>query len=425
VERNILWAVGVAISIAIAAVWAAQRSGLWRVWRRNSEGLAELRRRCDTASDAAEHKAYDALLQWNQNLRARWALQEADLELTERTRELLQHIAAAFHPKAEHPLLQARLGRLPQALLEIKKQMFAWTESPSPQVRRVLRLRLRHALLFVRAWRAKREWEHTTVHRYRLLRALEWVYTLYRVADLTFWVLKAATEFFRLAVFKEFLLQWYLTVGLQAVQVYGDREAEPEIEGEEILAHLEPVAEPEMQEDGLPAQLAERVRASRNDILLAVRWIAWNKVKDNYRRLVREIAGFYHPDSPEPLYEMELRQLLIAGGRLAEGLADLEKKPVARALLRLRLAHIFLFKDAMDFLSDHWLVEQLRKYRLHQVARYVPTLFQVFVKRHPGILFKDFAFTLATEAFKRWAFVYVHDTLAREAHLVYRSPSSL
>ena len=45
-------------------------------------------------------------------------------------------------------------------------------------------------------------------------------------------------------------------------------------------------------------------------------------------------------------------------------------------------------------------------------------------KKHPALLFRDFAFTLAGEGCKRWLYLYLHDKIAVETNTLYKIPKN-
>ncbi|MFQ5445061.1 MAG: hypothetical protein ACE5EK_10645, partial [Nitrospinales bacterium] len=50
-------------------------------------------------------------------------------------------------------------------------------------------------------------------------------------------------------------------------------------------------------------------------------------------------------------------------------------------------------------------------------------LYKAIRRKHPGILFKDFAFFLVKEGGKRWIYFYLHDKIATEVNLIYQESS--
>jgi hypothetical protein len=82
-----------------------------------------------------------------------------------------------------------------------------------------------------------------------------------------------------------------------------------------------------------------------------------------------------------------------------------------------------LVKDTADFLKDNQFLSWVKKRKMNYVFKYSYLLFQVVRKANPGLLFKDFAVTLAGEGFKRWFFLHLHEKIVVEAHMVYQDSS--
>ncbi|MDP6655240.1 MAG: hypothetical protein QGH79_04275, partial [SAR324 cluster bacterium] len=131
----------------------------------------------------------------------------------------------------------------------------------------------------------------------------------------------------------------------------------------------------------------------------------------------------HYPQSDQPLYETTLFDLLMSGVRFLETLAAIQNYPFVHRLLDLRVTHILLVKDTADFLKDNQFLSWVKKRKLNYVFKYSYLLFQVVRKANPGLLFKDFAVTLAGEGFKRWFFLHLHEKIAGEAHMVYQDSS--
>jgi hypothetical protein len=123
------------------------------------------------------------------------------------------------------------------------------------------------------------------------------------------------------------------------------------------------------------------------------------------------------------LYETTLYDLLMSGVRFSETLAAIQNYPFVNRLLELRVTHILMVKDTADFLKDNQFLSWVKKYKLNYVFKYAYLLFQVVKRANPGLLFKDFAMTLAGEGFKRWFFLHLHEKIAVEANLIYRDSS--
>lgn len=420
---TLMWIL-IAGALLVAAVYLGVRGfGLAKIWFWNVSRLKGLERRKKNSTDALERTALDAVIARCQTTRSRWILNEEDLEIGENTRRLVQDAAAALHPKSSNPVQEARIGRLLNAFLEVKDRALALTRLRG--IYSLTQFRVRHVRLLAKAWEKKKQWQRSkvgqAVSRYKVLSLFQWVYALFRLMDVTFWMAKMLGYVLHDVVFKVLLVHWYLTVGELALRVYRDYDADPGLEAEDILGELE-----DLPEQDLPKELSEPVREMagqcRRSLLFNLKPLEWTQVKTVYIRLVEDISRHYFPRSERPLYEAKIYDLLLGVARLSEELAEIRNQRVLNKLLDLRLSHIMMIKDTADFIQDSELWSWLKKYQLHKVLKYSHLIFKTISKRHPGVLFKDFAFALVKESGKRWFYIYVHDKIALEADLIYRSP---
>ena len=65
--------------------------------------------------------------------------------------------------------------------------------------------------------------------------------------------------------------------------------------------------------------------------------------------------------------------------------------------------------------------ERLKKYPVGRFVKISRLLYQTVQKKHPGVLFKDFALFVVKESAKRWLYVYLHDKIALEANHAYKA----
>jgi len=144
-------------------------------------------------------------------------------------------------------------------------------------------------------------------------------------------------------------------------------------------------------------------------------------VKEIYFHLVTDLASHYYPEAEEPLYEVRLYHLMMGVSRLSDQVASIRDQPVLNKLLNIRVSHIMLAKDAMDFLRESELGVWLKKYPVGRFVKISRLLYQTVRKKHPGVLFKDFALFVAKEAAKRWLYIYLHDKIALEANHAYKA----
>jgi hypothetical protein len=424
-DINFYWiAFGVAtFLVVVLAVLIVKGYGILQVRWLNISRLQNLRQRASATSDPIERASLDAITKRCEALRGRWVLGESDLTLIENTRSLVREIAERYHPQSTQPLAEARIEKILNAFLEMKTHILQLTRLRG--IREWTRFRLRHLVWLSKAWARKTQWEQTptvkTVRRIKLIPIVKWIYTALRSLDLVFWSLKMTVFFLYDIVFKVFLIRWYLLVGETAIRVYSDREKDEEISPEELLEDMDALPDQkEFQEAGLTGEVKEQVDASRNALLFHMGSMRWQEARQRYDNLVKDIARIHHPQSERPLYEARLYDLLIGFSRFAEQVVNLNTKPVINKMLRLRLSHLMKVKDATSWALENQLVDLARKYKVGTAVKYSALIYKVFKKGHPGILFKDVAFTLTREAGKRWLLLYLHDKIAVEAHWVYK-----
>ena len=416
----ILLATALALT-AGAAFITIKGFGLFKVGWLNFSRLQELERQKSDAKDASRQKALEAVVKHCQTLRTRWILRESDLEIARNSHDLLKTIASIFHPQSNSPLMEARLGRLLDAFLELKNRILVFSELKG--VRSFTQFRLRHVHYLSRAWKKKEQWQKSAVgqafSRYKVARLFKWLYFLIRFMDLTFWMFKMLGYLLHDIVLKILLIRWYLTIGELAIGVYSERVEEPELQADDLLEQLSSIPEPEIPAE-LPSGATGNSRSVKKRLMFQMSSLEWNQAKEIYFILVKDIAGYYFPQVDQPLNEVKLYPLMMAVSRLSDQVSSIRNKPVLNKLLGIRVAHLLLAKDAMDFVRESELGAWLKKYPVGRFLKISKLLYQTVQKKHPGVLFKDFAFFLVKEAGKRWVLVYLHDKIALEANHAYK-----
>ncbi|MFQ5717751.1 MAG: hypothetical protein ACE5GQ_11725 [Nitrospinales bacterium] len=400
--------------------------GLVKVLGSNRSRLRELKKlQSDLEADPLERKAAGVALGRCEALQSKWILGESDARFLENTHRLIDEVARVYHPHAPVPAAEARIGRLLRAFLDLKSRLDALMKGRG--IFSMTQFRVRHVVTLSRAWNKKKEWEASSagmaLKKYKFYFLVKWVYTLFRCLDISFWAMKMFVYIIHDIVFKALLIRWYLMVADLAREVYMDQEKEAEVQPEAIMEELEGMPETEADESGLPEGVKVIVDASRKEILFNPWALEWRRTRDIYRRLVEDIAGYHHPRAASPLYEAKVFDLLAGLARLAEETASLQSYPVINKALDLRISHVLWVKDAADILRDNQLLNWLGKYNLHHVVKYSSLIFKAVSKRHPGLIFKDFAFTLAREGGKRWVYLFFHRKIAAEAHMIYKAKS--
>jgi len=416
-----LLALAFALTLGIA-IGAVKGFGLLKISWLNFARLKELEKQQRDSKDPLKKNALQAVIEHCQQLRSKWILEEPDLKIAERTQHLARKIASVYHPQSKNPLAEVRLGGLLEAFLELKTRIVALSEMQG--VRQFTQFRLRHVRYLSRAWKKKEQWQQSkmgqAVARYKLAILLQWVYLLIRFLDLTFWMFKMAGYIVHDIVLKILLLRWYLTIGELTIRMYRDPARESDLDADELLSELSSI--PEAQDPAtLTGGAKEIAGRSRKSLLFKMGSVNWDQVKEIYFHLVTDLASNYYPEAEEPLYEVRLYHLMMGVSRLADQVASIRDQPVLNKLLNIRVSHIMLAKDAMDFLRESELGVWLKKYPVGRFVKISRLLYQTVRKKHPGVLFKDFALFVAKEAAKRWLYIYLHDKIALEANHAYKA----
>lgn len=393
--------------------------GLIRTGWLNFSRLQNLEKQAQDTKDPLRKKALQTLIEHCQVLRSQWILREPDLEIAGKTRYLAEKMASIYHPQSDAPLMEARLDKLLEAFQELKNRIVVFSELKG--VRNFTQFRLRQVRYLSRAWKKKEQWQKSPAgqvfSRYKGL--FKWLYFLVRCLDLTFWIFKMLGYILHDIVLKILLIRWYLTVGELVIGVYSERSEEPELQADDLLEHLDsiPEQEPPPELPPGPREIADR---SRKGLMFQMNSLEWDQAKEIYFCLVNDIADYHYPEAEEPLYEVKLYHLMMAVSRLSDEVASIRDQPVLNKLLGVRVSHLLLAKDAMDFVRESELGGWLKKYPVGRFLKVSRLLYKTVQKKHPGFLFKDFAFYLVKEAGKRWIYVYLHNRIALESNHAYQ-----
>jgi len=418
------------IFLALLAVLIVKGFGVIKLELTNRNRIRELRQMAVGSESSANKDSLNAIANQCTKLNSKWILKESDLDIAGNTYRLLRVIAALYHPESRTPVEEARIRKVLQACLELKDRLLVISKWRG--VHKLTQFRLRHILFLSEAWRIKEQWKEWALvkflMRHNLYGLFQWFFFLIRCADLTFWSMKMLIYIIHDLVFKVFLVHWYLVIGELATKVYQDSkeksDEESEIEAKNLMEDFESIPESDpLGKSDLPDKIQNISNASRKELLFHVGSLNWEQTRANYIRLVEEIALSHYPQSDQPLYETTLFDLLMSGVRFLETLAAIQNYPFVHRLLDLRVTHILLVKDTANFLKDNQFLSWVKKRKLNYVFKYSYLLFQVVKKANPGLLFKDFAVTLAGEGFKRWFFLHLHEKIVVEAHMVYQDSS--
>ncbi len=397
--------------------------GILKIRWMNKKQTTRLKERFHFSKDPQKKKALFISLQHAEALKSRWFLKEEDLFIGVNTRSLVEEIARIFYPKSKEPLNEARIGQSFQVFLEIQMNIQSLIKIKG--IQSLTQFRIRHLVVLVKALQKKRQWEESSfgkaVSKYKVIFVLKWVYKLVRCLDLVFWLLTMFKHAIDIFIFKTLLLRWYLMVGEWALQVYGEHQEEPKLPKDDVLEELDDLPSANREVDAnFPEGLSQLISPSRKRILFSPRPMPWGEIRQLYVQLVEDVAQYYYPESEKPLQEARVYDLILALAEFSEQIVALKNKPVIQKILDLRYSHILKVKESADKILNSEMMELVKKYRLGQAVKYSTLIYKTFKKGHPGILFRDFAFTFVREALKRWIYVYLHEKISLEANKVYQ-----
>ena len=396
--------------------------GLFKLHYVNLKWLKKIKQLTKDTDNSTKKEALLATINHCQNLNSKWLLDESDLKFLNNTFLLIKKIAHAYHPNSKAPIEEARIRCILNAFMELRNHLLPLTSHKGIQA--ITRFRIRHILILSRAWKAKESLKQSKIcvflYKHGLYHLFGWLFFIMRCLDLTFWAMKMTSYILQDIVLKVFLIRWYLVVGELANQVYSDKIVNSKIPIDSILDGLNDITEPENLSKGeLPKNIKEISEASRNEILYHTWSVEWVKVRSIYINLINSIAQEYHPDSEQPIYEVKLFELLTTLLYLSEQIADIQNYPFVNKVLDLRVSHALMTKEANSFLMNSHVLFWIKKYKLGHIFKYSLLLFKVIQKKHPALLFKDFAFTLAGEGCKRWLYLYLHDRITEKTNTLY------
>lgn len=410
------------IATFFAALVTVKGYGLIRIRGLNLSRLRDLQKLVEASESSSKRQALELIIHQCKSIRNKWILTEENLNLSKNTLDLVREISTIYHPESKNPIDEAKVGKLLKAFNEVKNSVSTLTKMKG--VRALTQFRLHHLYSLSEAWKWKEEWQKSSaaerIRQYKLYSILKWVWMIFRFMDLVFWSLKMLGYIIYDVIFKILLVQWYLIVGELALQVYSDAEKEPKISNEELLKDLEEMPEEQkpLSED-YPENIRNIASNSKKSILLNLKTISREEVGEKYYQLIADIAGHYHPQSEKPIHEAKIFDLMLGAIRFADQISSLDSMPVLNKLLNIRVSHILMAKNASDYIVENPVVQNLSKYRVGGMIKYAAMAYKVVSKRHPGIIVKDIAFTLAIEGGKRWLYIYLHNKIVLEANAIY------
>jgi hypothetical protein len=285
--------------------------------------------------------------------------------------------------------------------------------------------RLKHALSVQKAWQKKREWENskwgTFLKKTQFYFIAKWAYTVFRIFDISFWVLKTMTSLTHHFAFKTLLINLYLEIGEFGRSIYQEeKEKQFDLETENIEENWEESSvDIDWTKSQIPLEVKIALEPLRKEIIFSKTLMDWESIKLIYLEEFETVANHYYPDSDNPIYEVKLYNSIAFASRLLEIASSLENRPEIRKILNFRIAQAVELKEKADSIIDLPIVEWLRKYNLGRAAKFAKLAFKTIKNRHPGFILKDLLTTLLIEGVKRWFYVYLFDKVAEESCKLY------
>ena len=411
------------VLLLLAILILTKGYGLLRIGWLNYSQLKKLEEERCRVTAVELNQCMRILIEHCQAIQRKWILDAEDLDIPRNTLELTKSIAAVYYPNEKNPVAEARIGQLLTGFLKLNEKLTQICQLSG--VKQLTQFRIRHLVLLARAWKLKTNWEESPlgqfVAKYNVLTYFQWLINALRFLDLTLWAIKMIKDLIQEMTFKIILIRWYLMVGELSIRVFSEKSEESLIDEQDLLNEMANISGQELPSE-LPGGVRQLTEDTHKELVYSTHAVEWEEAKTIYMTLIERIARYYYPQVNHPLYEAKVFDLISGTARLAEEISEIRDQALLSKLLDLRVSHLLMMKDAADYLQDSEFLQWIKKYKLHQVLRFSNLLFQTIRKKHPGLLFKDFAFTLVKEGGKRWVYVYLHDRIAVEAnHIFHKS----
>ncbi len=360
--------------------------GIFKLWRFMDARQEKLqRRKKEEGVSPEESKALEVVLETGSSYQVENSPHQE--KFLPDTLHLISCVAAIYYPDEKEPLQKARVGNVLTAFQEMNRQVLEMIELPG--LEELTQFRLREVVPGFSANENNAEWIRAFFPR---------------------WL--------RLRVMRALWAQWFLSVGEAAIKVYGEHRADEIPDPETLLNEMDQLqGETDLS---LPDEVRDIVEASRKNILFSIKPLSWAEVKSTYISLAKNIARVWHPQSPEPLYEVRVYDLLESMADYLEWFGNLSQKPVLNKMLGLRISHITGVKEVVLPFTDNQFFDWARKYQVERAAKWSRTIFKTLRKKQPAILFRDVAIGVVKEGAKRWLILYLHDKISEETNNLYK-----
>ena len=381
--------VGLIIAGCIAGFFWQEGQGIIDLWLSLDARKKQFKQKKDESTSSQEGQALDLVLETCSRYQKEKLFGLGDLRFLPDTLSLVSRIASIYYPNEKAPMEKARIGNVLAVFLEMNRKILSMLEFPG--LERLTQFRLREVLPGFSA----NQKQSTLIPTFIMHRA-------------------------QLMIMRELWIQWTLLVGEAAIKVYAEQGSDEVPEPESLLDEMDQLKD----ETGfsLPVEVQGIVEASRKKILFSLKPLPWSEAKSLYKLLAENIARVWHPDSPKPLHEVRIYDLLSSLAGYLEWAGQLGRKPVLNKMLGLRWSHLKGVQEVAIPFSDSKLFDWIKKYQVHRAAKWSKSIFTTLQKKQPGILFRDVALGVVKEGGKRWLILHLHDKVAEETNRLYRVP---
>jgi hypothetical protein len=335
----------------------------------------------------------------------------------------LRDIAGTFHPDQEKPELCVTAGSLIRTSNSAVERLQEILRRPG--FSRFQNIRIRHIR---NAW----NW-YDRISRYRAVQAYiryrRWinhanVLRLILLPDPFSWLIYLSNQLTVLSLTRFFLLDLYMFAGRQAILAY-DHESRhvviPQDAGEieQDLSDLADLTEPEFR----PAD--PRIQEIRNRLVgvntLFFSSPGYTEWKSGFGDALGVIAGTYFPESPAPVEEAKLGQILIRCQYWLQSVCDTEKLPIVSRLHRIELRYLFSVKAA----TEHPLFRQAGTYakkswNVYKWMQWPLLIYRLIKKTTPAGMAASMGWILVRKGSVNYLSRRAFDLTLQEMETVYR-----
>lgn len=382
--------VGLVIAGCAMGFFWKEGNGVLRFWFLMHSRQIDLERRKKEDISPQERESIESVLKVCSYYQKEKFAKEEDLNFFSSTVCLLNRIASIYNPEDDDPINRARIGKVLSAFQQMNQKILTMIETSD--LKALTQFRLKEGVPGINEKSSQGGFSLVPSFIERRLRVM---------------------------VIRALWIQWLLLVAETAIQIYGEQPVDETPDPESLLEEMD-----QLKEDAdlsLPDEVREIVETSRKKILFSVKPLPWVETKSIYTLLTENIARAWHPESPAPLYEVRVYDLLKSLAGYLEWAGQLSQKPVLNKMLGLRLSHLKGAKNITFPFAENKLFDWLEQYQVGRAAKWSKTMFKTLKKKQPAILFRDVAIGVVKEGGKRWLILHFHDKIAEETNRLYKT----